>query len=155
MSEASKNLIINLRTGFIEEILPTDPRRIDSDYCSPDGRLLYVAQYPELFELIGTAYGSGEIEGMFRIPDVYGKPVLEPKKVSVGSVCPFCEQGINPTELDDPEVVYREVTSWVHGPKLQGPVLRTQTGRLAHEKCIKKLIEGQSPDQESLPGLEE
>ena len=65
-----------------------------------------------------------------------------------------CGKPITAEQIDDPEAVYREVTSWVHGPKLQGPVLRTQTGRLAHRECINKLIEGQSPDQQSIPGLE-
>jgi len=65
-----------------------------------------------------------------------------------------CGNPITPEELDDPEAVYREVTSWVHGPKLQGPVLRTQTGRLAHRACVQKLIDGEAVDQEKLPGFE-
>ena len=68
--------------------------------------------------------------------------------------CSLCDREISAAELDDPEAVYREVTSWVHGPKLQGPVLREQTGRIAHADCIKKLIEGQAPDQDRIPGLE-
>ncbi len=65
-----------------------------------------------------------------------------------------CGNPITAKQLDDPDALYREVTSWVHGPKLQGPVLREQTGRLAHKDCIEKLINGESPDQEKIPGLE-
>lgn len=60
--------------------------------------------------------------------------------------CAFCPREIDP----DGEDIYREVQSWVHGPKLDGPVLREQTGRIAHGDCIRKLIEGQAPDQEML-----
>lgn len=69
--------------------------------------------------------------------------------------CAFCFKGLTAQEIDDPEAVYRQVTSWVHGPKLQGPVLRMQTGKLAHKACIEKLINGQAPDQQSIPGLGE
>lgn len=67
--------------------------------------------------------------------------------------CSLCFLNLTSDEVDDSEAVYREVTSWVHGPKLQGPVLRHQTGRLAHKVCIEKQIEGQAVDQETLPGL--
>lgn len=70
------------------------------------------------------------------------------------NVCAFCFEQLSAQEIDDPEAVYRQVTSWVHGPKLQGPVLRMQTGKLAHKPCIEKLINGQAPDQQSIPGLE-
>jgi hypothetical protein len=62
------------------------------------------------------------------------------------SGCAFCS---NRLDLDDPDN-YREVISWVHGPKLDGPVLREQTGRMAHKDCIDKLRQGQAPDQEKL-----
>lgn len=60
--------------------------------------------------------------------------------------CAYCPDQISP----DDEDAYREVVSWVNGPKLDGPVLREQTGRRAHKKCIEMLIAGQSPEQESL-----
>lgn len=59
------------------------------------------------------------------------------------SVCAFCGHRAN---KDDPEL-YREVVSWVHGPKLDGPVLRQQTGNVAHKVCMEKVIRGQAPDQ--------
>lgn len=57
--------------------------------------------------------------------------------------CAFCSEFVDPESPD----TYREVTSWVHGPKLDGPKLRDQTGRMAHKSCIDRLVSGQSPDQ--------
>lgn len=68
--------------------------------------------------------------------------------------CPLCGLNIYDRDLDDPDAIYREVRSWVTGPKLQGPVLREQTGRIAHASCIRKLIDGEAPDQQPIPGLE-
>lgn len=68
--------------------------------------------------------------------------------------CPLCSLTIAPEQLDDPDAIYREVKSWVTGPKLQNPVLREQTGNVAHAVCIKKLLEGQAPDQKPLPGVD-
>lgn len=59
------------------------------------------------------------------------------------ATCVFCPE---PLDLDD-ESNYREVKSWVTGPKLDGPVLREQTGYVAHKKCIEALMHGQAPDQ--------
>lgn len=69
---------------------------------------------------------------------------------SLPTGCVFCGGPVD----QDGDDTYHEVTSWVSGPKLQSPKLRTQTGRLAHGECVQKLIAGQAPDQESL-GLEE
>lgn len=71
-----------------------------------------------------------------------------------GKCCPMCWQELKSEEVYDPDAVYHEVVSWVTGPKLQSPVLRSRTGRLAHTTCIEKLLNGQSPDQEAIPGLE-
>lgn len=60
--------------------------------------------------------------------------------------CELCRESIN---ADDPDN-WRQVTSWVHGPKLQSPKLREQTGRLAHALCVTKVLNGQAPDQEEL-----
>jgi len=70
------------------------------------------------------------------------------------SGCAFCHGDITADELDNPDLIYREVASWVTGPKLQSPVLREQTGRVAHVKCVHKVLEGVAPDQDDLPGLE-
>lgn len=72
-----------------------------------------------------------------------------------GTVCPMCFEDITSAQKDDPDAIYHEVVSWVTGPKLQSPVLRGHTGRLAHTSCIKKTLDGQSPDQQSIPGLGE
>ncbi len=61
-------------------------------------------------------------------------------------LCEFCKK---PVDLDNTDN-YREVVSWVTGKKLDGPVLRRQTGLIAHHECIKKQILGQAPDQEQL-----
>lgn len=45
---------------------------------------------------------------------------------------------------------YVEVTSWVNGPKLDGPKLRQQTGRVAHADCVHRVEHGQAPDQPDL-----
>lgn len=60
--------------------------------------------------------------------------------------CTFCPDPVDETGED----VYREARSWVTGPKLDHPVLREQTGRVAHGDCIRKLIQGQAPDQEPM-----
>lgn len=60
--------------------------------------------------------------------------------------CPFCQREVDP---DSPDV-YHEAVSWVTGPKLDHPVLRERTGKVAHKDCIEKLIDGQAPDQEPI-----
>lgn len=60
--------------------------------------------------------------------------------------CFFCNKH---ADLDDPDT-YREVLSWVNGPKLDGPKLREQTGRVAHKDCVDKIVLGQHPSQEAL-----
>ena len=71
-----------------------------------------------------------------------------------GHYCTMCCRAFTPEEKDDPNGLYHEVVSWVTGPKLQSPVLRRQTMRLAHVTCVEKVLNGQSPDQETIPGLE-
>jgi hypothetical protein len=60
--------------------------------------------------------------------------------------CAFCPRPVN----EDDEFEYREVSSWVNGPKLDGPKLREQTGRVAHYDCVMNLVHGQAPDQGGL-----
>ena len=62
------------------------------------------------------------------------------------SSCSFCGRTVEAGDVD----TFREVISWVHGPKLDSPVLRTQTGQLACRTCIDRLKEGQAPDQETI-----
>ena len=76
------------------------------------------------------------------------------KIASQGKFCAMCWEEIDSALKDDPEALYHEVVSWVTGPKLQSPVLRTQSGRLAHASCVHKVLDGQSPDQESIPGID-
>ena len=62
----------------------------------------------------------------------------------------LCEMGCGKVVHDDDKDVYRQVTSWVHGPKLDGPVLREQTGAVAHGECVRRVMAGQAPDQPTL-----
>lgn len=62
------------------------------------------------------------------------------------NICAFC---FDPVNTEDEEN-YREVSSWVNGPKLDGPKLREQTGRVAHKLCVEHLVAGQAPDQPEL-----
>ena len=61
-------------------------------------------------------------------------------------ICTFCPEVVD----TDDDANYVEVTSWVNGPKLDGPKLRTQSGRVAHQRCIDNLVRGQSVDQPDL-----
>ncbi len=81
-------------------------------------------------------------------------PVNFAPRPNVNNRCIFCGEQLTAEELDNPDSIYREVTSWVTGPKLQNPVLRTQTGYIAHAACIHKLQDGEAPDQEPVPGIE-
>lgn len=72
-----------------------------------------------------------------------------------GEVCAMCYGAFTPEELDDPDATHVNVESWVSGPKLQSPVLRRQTGKRAHSSCIRKVVDGEAPDQEPIPGLGE
>lgn len=74
--------------------------------------------------------------------------------VTAGIRCPFCMKGFTVNEIKDPDATYREVSSWVTGPKSDSPVMRDSTGRRAHTDCIKRLQDGIAPDQEKLPGIE-
>lgn len=60
--------------------------------------------------------------------------------------CNFCHE---PVSDDDPDL-HREVTSWVSGPKLDHPILREQTGRVAHGECVRMVVNGVAPGTEPL-----
>lgn len=74
--------------------------------------------------------------------------------VNAGIRCPFCFKGFTVEEAKDPDMTYREVTSWVTGHKSQSPVMRETSGRTAHKACIEKLVAGIGVDTEPIPGLE-
>lgn len=65
---------------------------------------------------------------------------------SLTQSCYFCGQQV----AIDSEETYREVRSWVNGPKLDGPKLREQTGNMAHKHCVDNLVAGQAVDQDTL-----
>lgn len=60
--------------------------------------------------------------------------------------CHFCKEYVDPED----DETYREVTSWVHGPKRDGGILREQTGRMAHAECVHKIRVGVAPETEPL-----
>lgn len=62
------------------------------------------------------------------------------------NLCPLCEKIIN---KDDP-TNWKEVKGWVGGPKKDHMRLRNDTGLLAHDSCVAKLSQGQTPDQPSI-----
>lgn len=88
-----------------------------------------------------------------RLADSVAEFNLRDAKLHDGIICAICLGEFTPEDLDDPELTYTHVESWVTGPKLQGPVLRRQTGKKAHTRCIHKIIDGEAADQEPLPGL--
>ena len=60
--------------------------------------------------------------------------------------CALCPNQVSSSDED----AFQEVVSWVHGPKADGAVLRSHTGRVAHADCVRKKQEGQAPGQETL-----
>lgn len=76
-------------------------------------------------------------------------PVLKedaPIVLATSDHCWFCGKHVDKDDTTN----YRQVDSWVTGPKLDHPVLRQQTGNFAHHDCVQKVINGQAPDQEEL-----
>lgn len=61
--------------------------------------------------------------------------------------CPFGDGYITDEQF---ESAYREMTSWVHGPKSDGSTFRNYTGRMAHKECIEKAAAGIPGDQQML-----
>jgi hypothetical protein len=45
---------------------------------------------------------------------------------------------------------WKQVVGWVGGPKKDSMRLREDSGWYAHDKCVKKLVEGQAIDQPTL-----
>lgn len=57
-----------------------------------------------------------------------------------------CGRPLNPHDAG----TWKEVTGFVGGPRSDSMVLRTDTGRYAHDACVRKAKAGVSPDQDSL-----
>src|SRR5215831_16786628 len=58
--------------GWIGQIIAVGFNYEPSNWMKCDGRPLSIAQYPSLFNLIGTTYG-GDGMSNFRIPDLRGR----------------------------------------------------------------------------------
>ena len=57
--------------------------------------------------------------------------------------CGLCQQWVSADET----AFWKEVTGWVGGPKKDSMRLRQDTGRIAHNECVRRMSEGQAPDQ--------
>ena len=57
-----------------------------------------------------------------------------------------CGKPVNPHDIS----TWKEVTGFVGGPKKDSQRLRTDTGRYAHDYCVRKASAGQAPDQPTL-----
>lgn len=57
-----------------------------------------------------------------------------------------CGRPVNPHD----QSTWTEVQGFVHGSKKDGLTLRENTGRFAHDACVRKARSGQAPDQPSL-----
>jgi hypothetical protein len=66
--------------------------------------------------------------------------------MSAALYCPLCQGPIDLLQ----RTLWKEVKGFVGGPKSDSMVLRTDTGRMAHDDCIEKAKHGQAPDQETL-----
>ena len=60
--------------------------------------------------------------------------------------CPLCRK---PVDNNDPSS-WKQVQGWVGGPRKDSMRLREDTGKYAHDYCIKKIQEGQAIDQAEL-----
>lgn len=67
------------------------------------------------------------------------------------SNCAMCGLPLN---KDDPSI-WKEVRGWVGGPKKDSMRLRQDTGILAHDRCVDRLLNGQAPDQPELFEVEQ
>lgn len=80
--------------------------------------------------------------------DKPGEKRSETEKVThLPAVCGLCGNKI--TDLNDP-TLWKQVVGWVGGPKKDHMRLRADTGEFAHDECVKKVAEGQAPDQPSI-----
>ena len=66
-------------------------------------------------------------------------------EASVGT-CSLCFKGIRSND----QTLWKEVRGWVGGPKKDSMRLREDTGKYAHDECVRLLQEGQTPDQPSM-----
>ena len=57
-----------------------------------------------------------------------------------------CGRPLNPHDIG----VWKEVTGFVGGPKKDSMVLRTDTGRYAHNACVEKAKAGAAADQQDM-----
>lgn len=66
--------------------------------------------------------------------------------VSSTEKCILCYQSIDKYSAS----AWKQITGFVGGPKKDSMRLREDTGRYAHEECVKKLSAGQAIDQPSI-----
>lgn len=65
--------------------------------------------------------------------------------------CLLCNKGV---DKDDP-TTWKQVVGFVGGPRKDSMRLREDTGKYAHDACVKKIASGQALDQADLFGEEQ
>jgi hypothetical protein len=60
--------------------------------------------------------------------------------------CFFCGNPVNPFDLG----TWKQISSWVKGPKANGACLSENTDLYAHDPCVRKAKSGQPPEQGTL-----
>ncbi len=61
------------------------------DWVPCDGRVLHRALYSELFDVIGTVFGSGDQEGMFKMPDFEVPQHLQARRFPTDAPVPIAQ----------------------------------------------------------------
>lgn len=84
------------------------------------------------------------------VDDATDRTSVEPDAGSLAdgsnSSCFFCHKRLDPGA----ESTCLEIRSWVRGPKKDSAVLRTYTGKGAHDTCVNKLRAGIDPNHREL-----
>lgn len=69
-----KQILLKKHLAQVGTIEPYGGGTIPDDYLLCDGFIVNIADYPELFEVIGTSWGYGNNDGLtFHLPDLRGK----------------------------------------------------------------------------------
>lgn len=63
-----------------------------------------------------------------------------------GDLCALCNNEVSPHA----ESTWKQVTGWVGGPKKDSMRLRVDTGRYAHDHCVRAMMSGQPAGQPDL-----
>ena len=90
---------------FLAEIRFAPVRFLPEGWAWCDGREMSIAQYPALFELLGTTYG-GDGRSTFALPNLLGRKPVQIELHSVNltlfsqAANPFSLAGVNPSHYN-------------------------------------------------------